>query len=240
MRKKTKRLGILSTLNEPLLPMLLLEIEKNFEGKVVIIFDEKCKSTKDLEIWEARTKGFLNPKKGALNDFLKSNTSFHFTRNHNDQSTVNFVKEAKIDLLINGGTPRKITDELINAPAQGILNAHPGVLPRYRGSCCVEWSILENFPVGHSVHFMSKDYDEGPIVFTEYLGVSNFKNYEELRIRMYIAWASILARAATKVIDEDLHSHKLQLQGKGKLYGPINSQQLLEVKRKIARNEYMP
>lgn len=46
----------------------------------------------------------------------------------------------------------------------GVLNAHPGDLPRYRGNACPNWAILngEN-EVVLTIHEMSEGLDEGPV-----------------------------------------------------------------------------
>jgi len=55
----------------------------------------------------------------------------------------------------------------------GILNAHIGLLPAYRGRNVAEWAILEGRPVGISVFFVDAGIDTGErIVLKEEVDVS--------------------------------------------------------------------
>src|SRR5436309_2693224 len=55
---------------------------------------------------------------------------------------------------------------VIEAFRLGILNAHIGVLPAYRGMNVAEWAALEGGSVGCSVHFIDTGIDTGPILAT--------------------------------------------------------------------------
>lgn len=47
----------------------------------------------------------------------------------------------------------------------GVLNAHAGDLPRYRGNACPNWAILNDEPwVGLCIHRMTEELDAGPVM----------------------------------------------------------------------------
>lgn len=55
----------------------------------------------------------------------------------------------------------------------GILNGHPGDLPRYRGNACPNWAILNGeTEVGMSIHLMTAELDAGPIYMKEMFEIS--------------------------------------------------------------------
>ena len=71
----------------------------------------------------------------------------------------------------------------ISAFKLGILNAHIGILPKYRGRSVVEWSILQGDPTGVTVFFIDSGIDTGGrIVLREFIApdgwsdVGRFKN----------------------------------------------------------------
>jgi len=71
----------------------------------------------------------------------------------------------------------------ISAFRLGILNAHIGILPRYRGRCVAEWSVLQGDPTGVTVFFIDSGIDTGGrIVLREFIpsdgwnDVGAFKN----------------------------------------------------------------
>jgi len=66
----------------------------------------------------------------------------------------------------------------------GILNAHIGILPKYRGRCVMEWSLLQGDPTGVSVFFIDPGIDTGKrMIFkrefslTRRGSISQAKNY---------------------------------------------------------------
>jgi folate-dependent phosphoribosylglycinamide formyltransferase PurN len=52
-------------------------------------------------------------------------------------------------------------EPLFAAFGRGVLNAHIGLLPEYRGRSVMEWSILSGAPTGISVFFMDSGIDTG-------------------------------------------------------------------------------
>ena len=64
----------------------------------------------------------------------------------------------------------------------GILNAHIGLLPKYRGRSVMEWSLLQGAPVGISVFFVDEGIDTGKrIVMSEPVDVSHCKSINEAK-----------------------------------------------------------
>jgi methionyl-tRNA formyltransferase len=68
------------------------------------------------------------------------------------------------ELAICASFPARIPDDALSAPRHGILNMHPGLLPRYRGPNPLGWSIRNGEPeLGLTVHRMTSELDAGPI-----------------------------------------------------------------------------
>ena len=44
-----------------------------------------------------------------------------------------------------------VIEKIIDSLKYGILNVHPGILPKYKGRTCVEWSIFNDDKVGIAV-----------------------------------------------------------------------------------------
>lgn len=68
------------------------------------------------------------------------------------------------DYIINGGAGF-MHDEMIEIAVP--LNAHPGILPMYRGLDPVLWSVFNGDPVGASLHVITKGLDQGPLLIVE-------------------------------------------------------------------------
>jgi methionyl-tRNA formyltransferase len=66
-------------------------------------------------------------------------------------------------MLLNGGGGI-FRDALISAVPSGILNAHMGSLPGYRGMNVLEWSLFYRQQAGVTLHFIERGIDTGDII----------------------------------------------------------------------------
>ena len=56
----------------------------------------------------------------------------------------------------------------------GVLNAHAGDLPRFRGNACPNWAILNGEPlVGLCIHEMIPELDAGPVLLRAHFPLSD-------------------------------------------------------------------
>ena len=70
-----------------------------------------------------------------------------------------------LDVAISVNWPTLIGVEMRAAFNKGIINAHAGDLPRFRGNACPNWAILNNEKkVVLSLHQMNAELDAGPIL----------------------------------------------------------------------------
>ena len=68
------------------------------------------------------------------------------------------------DLALCASFPARIPDDALAAPRHGILNVHPGLLPRYRGPNPLGWAVRNgDLELGVTVHRMTSELDAGPI-----------------------------------------------------------------------------
>ncbi len=238
MTKRSRRVGVLSTLNAPLLPLLLQELRSENIDKISVVLDAKILGARDQDIWRQRTAGAFDNMGLDLYDFCLPDVSVHLTRNHNSADCVALLRSLDLDLLINGGTPRKLHTAILQTPRLGVINVHPGLLPKYRGSSCVEWAILNDDPVGNSAHFMVEGYDEGPVVMNEPCAVAFGDDYVAVRVKVYRAWAPLMARTARRLLDENRCIDDFPPQGPGVLHQPISPDQLQQVMHKLASGQY--
>lgn len=75
------------------------------------------------------------------------------------------VANSGADVAISVNWPTLIGDDVRAAFLHGILNAHAGDLPRYRGNACPNWAILAGEPnVVFTIHEMAAELDAGPIL----------------------------------------------------------------------------
>lgn len=96
-------------------------------------------------------------------------TSFICTPNI--EKGIDLLKElGGVDIGVSYNYVGVIPSSVIDLFPYGILNAHGGDLPRYRGNACQAWAIINNEPrIGLCVHYMIADeLDSGNIVARDY------------------------------------------------------------------------
>lgn len=211
------KFGFLSTLESLILPYMVNYAINEKIKNISIFLDAKGISDKNKFIWMKRTGGLFGDFKSPNNSLFKiKNYSipFYFVDNHNSIDAIKLYKKLKIDCLFNAGTPRKISNEVLNLDAipQGVVNIHPGILPQYRGCSSVEWAILNDDPIGNCVHFMDKNYDTGPIICDEKYNFVNEKNYIDIRNKVYLSGCKLAAKALKKIQIGEINIHNAQKQ----------------------------
>ena len=83
--------------------------------------------------------------------------------NLNDDSSIRLLKSVAPDLVIyaGGGILR---EKFIEIPRIGVLNAHGGPLPFFRGMNASEWAIFFGIKPHVTIHFIDTGVDTGPII----------------------------------------------------------------------------
>ena len=87
-------------------------------------------------------------------------------------------------------------DATLRAFRLGILNAHIGLLPEYRGRNVMEWALLEGKTVGVTVFFVDTGIDTGArVILREAVDISHCKSIEEAKQYLFNLDATLFRRA---------------------------------------------
>jgi len=90
--------------------------------------------------------------------------TFVRTDDVNDGAIRSRVEDENIQVGVSVNWKELIGDRLIDAFEHGILNYHAGDLPRYRGNAAMNWALINGEQaVTHTLHFMTRELDAGPI-----------------------------------------------------------------------------
>jgi methionyl-tRNA formyltransferase len=230
------RVGFLSTIDAPFLGYLIREFSQQNIPVSAVILDAKLQNARDHRIHEERTAGRLPPVR--LEGFESLRIPFYFVANHSSKVTADLVRSLSLDLLVNAGTPRILKAEILGAPSIGIVNCHPGLLPKFRGCTCVEWAVYLDEQVGNTVHFMNEGIDEGPIVLQEGLTFDRKDTYVDVRVKVYGHGNQLLTRGVKKIIVEGLAPVKLPPQTRGQYFNVIEADKMQRVIEKLSRGEF--
>lgn len=119
----------------------------------------------------------------------------------NAPDCVQLLQRIQPDLIVLGGAPI-LKDEVLQTARLGVLNAHPGLLPKYRGVDVVPWAILNDDPVGVTVHRVDRGIDTGAPIRLQEIELQPGDNLD--RIRQRAAMVSIKMMAAV-VAETTIH-----------------------------------
>ena len=95
--------------------------------------------------------------------------------------------------------------EIIRSPAIGILNAHMGRLPAFRGMNVLEWSVFEGEPVGVTVHFIDEGIDMGDVLLFRELAVTAGDTLDSLRAKSVALGVDLMAEAVAQLEAKRAH-----------------------------------
>lgn len=215
-----------------MLPHYLMALHNEGFIDVCVICDLKALSPKDLAIIEHRTLGqftFIEGKDAFSYSSAMTHAPFYFFRSHNSQECTSLVQKLKIDCLVNAGTPRKLQTDILHVCPMGVINIHPGKLPKYRGCSSVEWSLYNDDEIANTVHLMNEDYDAGSILTIETYDKTQFGCYQDLRCHLYKAACELLPKALNG-FNSGQYTFERQDENHASNWQPIDNEKFEQVK----------
>ncbi len=113
-----------------------------------------------------------------------------------DQAIVEVLRHHKVDLVIMAGWMRIVTEVLINAFPERIINIHPSLLPSFKGVRAIEQALAAKVKItGCTVHLLSLEVDSGPILLQAAVPVLTDDTLDSLHARIQIQEHRILPQA---------------------------------------------
>jgi methionyl-tRNA formyltransferase len=85
-------------------------------------------------------------------------------RQFRETEAIERLRSLELDYIIGVHFPYIFPDSVLEIPRVGVLNLHPGLLPHNRGWHTPSWAILDQTPIGATLHFMDSGLDTGDIV----------------------------------------------------------------------------
>ena len=121
---------------------------------------------------------------------------------------VDELKEAGVNFIVLAGFLWKIPSALIRAFPHGLINIHPALLPKYGGKGMYGHHVHEAVIAAHepesgcTVHVVTENYDEGPIVLQLRCPVESGDSPDTLAARVLELEHRAYPLAIKKVINE--------------------------------------
>ncbi len=123
-----------------------------------------------------------------------------------DRALIDSFRSAQIDLVVMAGWMRIVTQQLIDAFPERLVNIHPSLLPSFRGSRAIEQALSAGVKItGCTAHLVSLDVDTGPILVQAAVPVLDGDTPQTLAARIHRQEHKILPHAV------QLAAHRLAL-----------------------------
>lgn len=82
-----------------------------------------------------------------------------------DENAMRALRDAKAEVFVVAAYGKILKPEILDMPPRGVLNVHPSLLPKFRGSSPIESFILSEEPhTGVTIMLLDAEMDHGPIV----------------------------------------------------------------------------
>ena len=126
-----------------------------------------------------------------------------YMKSKDEHLLVEYLKAIKIDLVVLAGYMRIIGDDLLQAYPNKIINIHPSLLPKYKGLNAIQQALdaKEEF-AGATVHWVTKEMDEGPIILQDKVKIDDDDSVETLTEKIHKLEYKLLPKALEYVIHQ--------------------------------------
>ena len=124
-----------------------------------------------------------------------------------DELRVKMLQERNVDLIVLAGYLAILTDVLIDAYPNKIINIHPSLIPSFCGPGFYGMHVHESVlargvkVTGATVHFVSNEVDGGPIILQEACNIDDLDNASDIQARVLEIEHRILPKAVALFCD---------------------------------------
>lgn len=146
-----------------------------------------------------------------------------------EKEQLSVVKELEPEIVISSGFEHKVPKEIIDIPEKGIINLHPSYLPYNRGSHPHIWSLIEGTPAGVTLHYMSEEIDEGPIIDKKEVRVEPQDTARSLYDRLTCEMVELFKQNWPKITDGEIEPEEQDL-SKGNVHYQRELDDICELK----------
>lgn len=129
--------------------------------------------------------GLERAKKAGIEQHVLSAKDFS-DREHYDRALQQLIDHYQPDLVILAGFMRILSNDFVNHYLNKIMNIHPSLLPKYKGLNTHQRAIdAGDKEHGCSVHFVTPELDDGPVILQATVEVKADDNAETLAERVH-------------------------------------------------------
>ena len=108
------------------------------------------------------------------------------------------IKSFNPDVLVTASFGQLLKQNILDLAPYGVINVHSSLLPKYRGSCPVNWAIMEGESItGVTIMKTNQGLDTGDMILKKHLDIAPNETAGELTLRL----ANLGAKALLEALD---------------------------------------
>lgn len=124
-------------------------------------------------IWTCKTEKYYKCGEYEFKKLAKKLGSV-FINSSSIRKNFDLIKKLNVDVVLSINFLNLIPSSFLNHFKFGVLNAHFGDLPKYRGNACPNWAILNNEKqVFLTIYKMDEGLDSGPIYLKKKIKINS-------------------------------------------------------------------
>jgi len=117
-----------------------------------------------------------------------------------EQAVFNDVVQFNPHVVISCSYGLRIPKLILNLPKCGAFNIHGGLLPEWRGANILNWVLIEGaHETGVTLHRMTENFDEGPIVIKRAIPISFTDTALTLRNKLHLLSVQLISDLLTAI-----------------------------------------
>lgn len=130
----------------------------------------------------------------------KNNIKILQPENINSRKSAEELKKLSPDLIAVVSYGKILKKPVLDIPALGCLNIHPSLLPKYRGPCPVEWTLINGDALtGVCCIMMEEGLDSGGIIEKKEVRISISDNRTTLEKKLIQTGTEVLLESIRKI-----------------------------------------
>lgn len=134
-------------------------------------------------------------QESAVKKFARAKNLLLFQPEKLDEKSTEDLKKLQPDLMIVADYGKIIPSSILRLPPHGILNVHPSLLPKFRGSSPIQNALLAGeTETGATIMLLDDGMDTGAILAQEKLTIQPAETFSELSVRLAQASARLLIK----------------------------------------------
>jgi phosphoribosylglycinamide formyltransferase 1 len=164
--------------------------KKNFPIKVCLVISNN-----------KNAPGLLYAKKNNI--AFKTVSSLNM--NKFEKYSLKYLQDNKIKIICLAGFMKILSKKFINAFKFKIINIHPSLLPKYKGTN-THSKVIKNKDkfTGSTVHYVTEKLDSGKIIMQKKIKINKNDTAQKLKKKILIVEHSLYPKAIIKVLKSNL------------------------------------